>query len=405
VADAALRLTFYQPPLSETNLAPPPPTTQLVLAYQQAFALDRGDASAGDLYAAVRAARRAIADNPTDAAAYLVLGKAYRRLLDLTPERRWADRMPQLLRVRQVQTSAALNRAVALNPRLAEAHLELGLLYQHPALGCLDLAATHLRKYLELTPPRPGNRGNDARAAVEAGLERLAAEVDRQTREFARESERVSVSDRAALANRRRLGGTALDLLVKSDVAAFGVPGTELELDLLLRTGRPREVLDWLTNEVRASIGDFSYHLLRGQAFAALGDYAAADAELAEVAVPGGGLPDPGPVAEAVAGLVGKVLLDDKPGQTDLSAVAWRVLSRADFQNQLIDLTGLLSRQGDAMVVRGLVALEAGAIDAARTAFRAALTFAPHRLGGERLDFNGRPIAWDALGMIDRRGP
>ena len=55
----------------------------------------------------------------------------------------------------------------------------------------------------------------------------------------------MRVADRAALAMQKGLAGKARDLLLESDLAAFGPQGMELELELLLRTGRARDVRDW----------------------------------------------------------------------------------------------------------------------------------------------------------------
>jgi tetratricopeptide (TPR) repeat protein len=400
--DAALRLTLLNPPPPVTGRdgAPvTPPVTRVAFEFFRGFMFDRGDAPAGVVYAAVRAARRAVAENPTDANSYLVLGQAYRQLLN-TSERAWAVRLPQLVKFRQVQASAALNRAAALNPRLAQAHLELALLY--PQLNCLDLAAVHLRKYRDLmaewgAPPEARKQAE----AVEGQLARLTEVVEHYTREFAEYEQRMSVIDRAAMAERRGLGGKARDVLLKSDVAAFGAGGMELELDLLLRTGRPDDVLEWTTAEVREPLGGLAYHRLRALAFAAVGEYDAADTELALVVSPRGRLLESSRVNREVGGLVGKAVLDAQPGGSYLPHVAMRTLTRSDFQARVTNVARTLAEQADSMVVRGLVALEAGHIDRAREAFRAALAFSPDRWGGAQLEFAGRSVAWDCLTLID----
>ena len=400
--DGALRLTLFRPPLPEA--AQPdgrlPAVTELTFALHQRFIFERGHAPVGILHAAIRAARRAVAENPADANAHLALGRAYIALVSTTAEQGWAARVPQLLRVRQVQASASLNRAVALNPRLAEAHLELGRLYL--TIGCLDLGVHHLRAYRDL-PPRWGGpqKGDRLAEAVESELARLTKLLDFRTREFARESAQSSVSDRALMAVRLELGGAARDLLLKSDAAAFGAQGTELEIDLLLRTGRPDDVLESATSEVRGSLGNLSYHWSRAQALLALGEYDAADAELAEMVGPDGRLAAPARVGEEVGVLVGKALLDEQPGRSDLPQLAWRVLSQSDFRSRLANVAQQLGLQADITVLRGVVGLEAGNIPRARDAFRAALTFSPNRWGPGQLEFSGRRIAWDCLTLID----
>ncbi|MBP3954821.1 hypothetical protein J8F10_05935 [Gemmata sp. G18] len=396
--DAALRLTLFQPPIPQN--APLPAITRLTFVFQQQFALDRGHAPVGILYAAIRAARRAVAENAADANAHLALGRAYLALLDSTAEQSWANRVPQLLKIRQLQASAALNRAVALNPRLAQAHLELGRLYL--TLSCADLAAAHLRTFRN-TPvlwggPKPGDRATES---LDAEIARLTKALEHERGEFSKESAKSSVSDRAEMAARRGLGGAARDLLLKSDVAAFGAVGMELELDLLLRTGRPDDVLEWVTSEARGSLSDFTYHSLRAQAFIAAGEYANADAELTAMIGPGGQLPSTSQVGKEVAGLVGKTLLDEQPAGFILPQLPWRTLGRPEFENRIAERSRKLARSADILMLRGLVALEAGNIDRARESLHAALAFSPNRWGGGQLAFNGQTVARDCLGLID----
>ena len=251
--DPLLRLTLLHPPLPDN--APVPAITQVVLKLQQLFSADRGAAPVGVVYAAIRAARRAVAENPDDANAHLVLGRAYVVLANTTAERSWAARHPQLLRVRQLQASAALNRAVELNPRLAQAHFDLAKLYLSGGYNCLDLAVLHLKTYPRPSPRAWGGpeRGGEQAEAVSAGAR--TADANRWSgRNVSSPGNRhdTSVSDRRGDCGPARTGGQARDLLLKSDVAAFGVAGTELELDLLLRTGRPGVVLDWMREEERS---------------------------------------------------------------------------------------------------------------------------------------------------------
>jgi tetratricopeptide (TPR) repeat protein len=402
--DGALRLTLMRPPLPEgaARGTRPPPVTELVFALQQRFAFERGRTPVGVVYAAVRAARRAVAENPTDPNTHLALGQAYGLLANATAEFGWSVRVPQLKRVRQVQASAALNRAIELNPRLAQAHLELARLYR--TIGCLDLAVHHLRVYRDLPPRWGGPRKGDRFAeAIESELEQLTKLLDQRTRTFAAESARSSVGDRALLAVRLELGGMARDGLLKSDVGAFGAQGTELETDLLLRTGRPDDVLEFLTPEVSGSLGDLAFHWSRAQARLALGEYDEAEKELGEMVGPGGRLAPLSFVGEEVAGLVGKSLLDEQPGGSQVQQLVWRALSRSDLQIRIADTGRKLGLQADITVLRGVVALEAGNVPRAREAFRAALAFAPNRWAvGGQLEFSGRRIAWDCLALVDR---
>lgn len=398
MADAALRLALQRPPTVGGPDGDLPPVAAVGLGLRQGFEVVRDDIPPGVLYAAIRAARRAVAANPQDAAAHLSLGEAYLGLLVQTRERAWAARLPQLGRLREVQALTAFARAAALNPELALAHRELGRIYQLPGFACTDLAADHLRAYRDLVgrrlPP-------DAREALDKEVARLTETVDKQTREWEAEVARGSVTTRAEAANRRGLGKRARDLLLESDVSAFGPQGMKLELDLLLRTGRADEVLAWADPEVLPSLGAEDYHWLRVQALVASGEYAGADLELSELVALEGGVPEVGRVSQMVSIMIGQELLNSRPAGIGVSGLSVRGLSRSGFEGHLSQITQALGNQADTAVLIGMVALEAGDTTAARAAFREALAFSSGRSAG--LVFAARPIAraasdWLAVG-------
>src|SRR5439155_186101 len=97
-----------------------PALDRLALACRQSYTWQRDDVPPALLYLAVRAARRALAVNPSDARAYLVLGECYLRLLHSTRERAWGMHLKQLVQLRHAQASLALNEAVSLQPDLAQ---------------------------------------------------------------------------------------------------------------------------------------------------------------------------------------------------------------------------------------------------------------------------------------------
>lgn len=385
-----LRLTLAVPPQGKgTDL---PPVTRTAFGLQGAFVAARGDAPPAALFAAVRAARRAAAADPTDPAPHLTLGRCYLRLADATAEPLWAARLPVLGQLRLAQAAGAFARAVALNPNLPAAHLELGALYRR--MNCGDLAVTHLRAYRALVA-RGGGKP-DPRASDEV-MARLADLLEKHTRDLAAEGARVPVGDRAFLAAQRGLAGEALKLLLGSDVSAFGTSGMRLELDLLLKTGRGRELLVWATPELRAALTPPTYHWLRAQALLAAGDYAAADLEMAAATE--------APATRAAAGaraarLTGKAVLDARPGSPVLADLPWRVLVESDYRAELGAAERELANQCDILAVRGLVALEAGDTDRALESFRAALAFEAGAALGARVEFPARPIAAAGLSWL-----
>jgi hypothetical protein len=400
--EADLRLVLLRPPLPEaggSTGAGLPPLSRLALAYRQQYNLERDDSPPALLYLAVRAARRALAINPDDAQAHLALGEAYLRLLRDTRERAWGQRVPELVQLRRAQASTALNRAALLKPDLARAHLRLAELYQE--MGFLDLALAHLRAS-QKSAARGKDRETDDGPDKELG--RLAQTVAERESAFAAESARSSVLDRAMLAFDKGLAGKARDLLLASDLAAFGPQGMAMELELQLRTGRADKVRDWTDPEQIASLGATSYHWLRTQALAALGDYALAQEECEQLASEGRGREASQP-REAMAGLVGQAILDEQPVGASVPDLLLHALGRAKFQNRVAGLAKGLRDDANANVFRGLLALEEGAAEEAEVAFRLALDLWKDEAAaasGAGLDFKTRPIAEGCLRWLEQ---
>lgn len=404
--DAQLRLTLLLPPAPDRGpgSAGPSPLTGLALASYQRFAYLRDDTPPAALYLAIRAARRALAVNPDDAQTYLILGESYLRLIQSTRERAWVRRMPELYQLRAAQAGAALNQAVALRPDLTQAHRDLVGLYME--FGYLDLAAKQLRLYLDRTraagPPRGATAEQFRRelARIEEELTQMVQAEQKQAQEYAQQSSGLRVLDRTKLAMSLGLAGKARDLLLASDVSAFGPEGMALELELLTMTGRVRDVRQWMAPEQEASLGMQRYRWLRILAAAATGDYAAADADLAYAAGLGSGA-DSQSSRDEMALTIAKAVLDDRPGEwLSFATLGWRVYGRIEFSRVVRLLVETLTQQADVTTLRGLLALEVGEVAEAEAAFRQALADwnADSRSG---VDFNGRVIARDCLGWLE----
>jgi Flp pilus assembly protein TadD len=400
------RLAFVRPPRPAEDAAPRtlPIPEKGALVLQQAFAWQQDDTSPALLYLAIRAARRAVAVNPNDAGAWSILGESYLRLLDSTRERVWAEHMPELVQLRRAQASTALNRAVALKPNFAKAHHNLGTLYRE--MGYLDLALDHLQTEFNLTGeagPPPGvsaEEFRDLQAGVKADLDRLAKEVEDRENRFETAAARARVLDRALLAAQNGLAGKARDLLLESDIAAFGAPGMKLELQLLLMTGRAKDVPEWIGPEQEARLGPPTYHMLRTQALAASGEYTLAREECTQlarsVAYADKGR-EPTRFREVMALLIGRELLEEHATGRSLPYLLWRrTQRRAEFHDRITELARDLRREADVSVLQGLLALEEGDVDEAEVAFRVALSLwqdPAAAASGGALDFNGRPVA------------
>ncbi|HBI43629.1 MAG TPA: hypothetical protein DDY78_12385 [Planctomycetales bacterium] len=402
--DARVRLTMVLTPPArpdyDLNTIPAP--ERWAVAYQWEYALQQDDTPPALLYLAVRAARRALAVNPDDAQAYEVLGESYLRMIRSTRERAWGRSLPQIVQLRHAQASAALNQAILLKPDFVQARLSLGGLYEE--MGCWDLALEQLRAYVKLFHEAGPERGvgaaefHEQESQFQAKLSQLAKGVDEQETSYTLASPGLSVVDRAFLAVDKRLIGKARDLLLESDVSAFGARGMELELKLLLRTGRPKAVAEWTNSAQEAILGPPTYHWLRVQAFAASGNYALAGEECARLA-PSWVLGDPEgeqgeQYREIMTVLIARRVLDELPGKVPFG--------RAKFGQSLGALSESLKKDANILILRGIIALEEGKVDEAGDAFHVALDLWRDEATGGGLDFEGRVIAQDCMNWLGR---
>jgi tetratricopeptide (TPR) repeat protein len=237
------------------------------------------------LWLTIRAARRAIQHDPYKAGAYETLGEAYFHLSQSTRERVWAASFPRLGKIRSVQAITAYHDALRLDPDSIVAHDRLARLFG--GMGYKDLALKHLREYLRCVRQRGPVAGLSRESLekhltdAERNLTHPAKEVEQLTDRFDINSSNLKVFDRANLAGRIGLTGKALEILLESDVAAFGTEGMDLELKLLLQTGNADNVRSWM-NQDQEKVLD-AYHWNKIQLHAGIGNYALADEELLEL--------------------------------------------------------------------------------------------------------------------------
>jgi hypothetical protein len=405
LCDARVRLTMAltPPPPADLDLGQVPVPERWALRGQKAFASTQDDTPPALLYLAVRAARRAAAADPTDAKVYAMLGDAYLRLLHSTRERVWAVRLPELKQLRRAQASAALNRAVALKPDYAEARLHLFQLYQE--LGYWDLALDQLQTYLLLAHqagPPAGADPQDFReqeAVYRQMADDLAAQLKESNDEYTLQSAGLRVQDRAALALGKHLAAKARDVLLESDVSAFGRDGMAMELELLLATGRAKDVADWTGPDQESVLQDpLSFHWFRARALAATGHYAQAQEEATAMA-PSAGLGDVAPqkmtYRQEIALVVGRRVLEECPGAAPPYLLRWP-FGGPEFDDQMARLAQGMKVEANVTVLWGLLALERGETDDAAFAFRQALGLwrdEATAASGGGLDFEGRPVA------------
>jgi hypothetical protein len=375
---------------------------------RQAFVQQQDDTPPAVLYLAMRAARRALAADPDDAQSLLVLGECYWRLLHDTRERVWANQFPQLRQLRYSQASWAWNRAVAVKPDYGLAHRNLGGLYAE--MKYLDLALYHLRREQECMSQRRAFRGKrDAGTRVDSeGLAALAETVSHLEKRHPSDTAGQRVYDQALAALSVGLAGRALGLLKESDIAAFGRPGMALELELLLRTGQAKDVYEW-TNDPeqkeaqQKALGVETYHWLRVQAAAASGDYGPAADELTQLAARGRNSEGTSP-REGLATLIGESFFHENVGLVCAIQLAWRARIRSELIKNAVKIGRDLREEANVRVLRGLLALEEGAVDEAETAFRLAVALWKNEAaaaGGAGIDFRSRAIAQACLQWLE----
>jgi hypothetical protein len=199
------------------------------------------------------------------------------------------------------------------------------------------------------------------------------------------------------------LAGRARDLLLESNIAAFGAQGTALELELLLKTGRARQIVEWVDTEHESMLGKQHYHLVRTMALAALGDYGVAQNECNQLCgslATGARAQEAARSREIMALMVGKRMLEEQTEPGSVPQLAIATMDRYEFRVRLDRLAQSLHREAEMTVFRGLLALEEGNVAEAEIAFNGALLLwkdeATEKSGGG-LDFKGRVVAQGCL--------
>ncbi len=360
--------------------------------WQDAFVQSQDSGPLENLYLAIRAARRAVRDHPNDAEAFLLLGEAYSRLLRQSRERVWCVEFPRLAEIRAVQLLSAFQHAADLEPDSLQIHKHLAQFYT--SLDFNDLALEHLKRALALG--RKSGLPSAEILRLEAGIARLKKDVDDALDRYDHIAHNLRVEERASLGKRHGLAGKALDVLLASELAAFGKKGLRMELDLLLNTGRPDKVLAWLTPQLEPDLGPPIYHWIKAQAEAAVGQYPESDRDLASVVtaglppIPGGVLKRP--VELALLALANTLLAETAGGP--LRALAFPTLSGFPLLEQLPPrlefALHFMHTEASMTVLRGILALESGAVSEARTHFRAASAFWSSPAGRGYVDAGSR---------------
>jgi tetratricopeptide (TPR) repeat protein len=414
---------LHQPAIDADANVTLQPIDLLAPRFHANFLARRDDGPPASLFLAIRAARRALHVNPDDANTYLILGEAYSRLALSTRERVLGSSYPRLLRLRLVQAIAALEQAVKLQPHLVLAHAGLAELYHEmgfvdPNVGFRDLILKHREEQLKHERSAGPRRGESADAfaqrmqSLEEQVKQLRVEVSKRSEVFEVNAANLKVYDRARQACQKGLAGKALEILLASDFAVFGIKGMALEFDLLLATGRVKDVREWMNPEQKDQLG-LNYYWLNAQMAAASGDYDRADEDLAAMLVRGIRKSETNeeimPFRTAIALGFTQAILSGQQSGAPILGMGQRILSQIEIYKRTDPLFGGLRQDADVMMLRGLLALEVGRAKQATTHFRKALALWKDENAaaeGSGLEFAGREIAQRYLKLLssDKKG-
>jgi hypothetical protein len=357
------------------SAAPVLPFSERLLA---AYRFQRDEAPPGQLWAAIRACRRALAANPHDAEAYLLLGQLYCRLAWNTSERSWGGRLPAMGQLRRQQAIGALRHALRIDPELDQAHGLLVKLYQE--LNIVDRARQHLQEYQkfqrERGPHAGESQGQFAERIEQLGVEAAQFEREEFDREksFAQRQAGLSRANQARLARTLGLLDKARDMLVGADSETKG-DERQVALELLLWVGGAEEGRESLKPEDQDRLGDFEYHWLSARLDLVAGDYAGAEAHLSRLMVRSALVAELG--ARPVDLEIGLSLVIGRSVLYGLvqAVVPHSGLSFAALEPQMRvqQLAATMERTAEFSIVQGAVALERGDAERAERSFRQAM--------------------------------
>lgn len=328
----------------------------------------------GSILLAVRAARRALHENPDDGLAHLRLGRAYNYLEQQTMEQGLNDQSPLLEQLRRVQSLVALRRAARLRPDLQSAHE----LFADICLKArsYDLALPHVQEQLRLGQ-EAGPQATESPDQFAARIDRLSTleqQLGKQVRDLLNlvdtQAFEMGAYRKALFAEGNGLPGYALEQLLKSNYAEFGREGATLQLYLLLHAGRTDDFRTLTDPAQEAVLGPFNYHWMQTLLAAADGNYDLADEHLQRLV----GFEAEASASRARATGNSTAVLDGLQVLLGSSNNPWQWLFQlrgsGPFASPPAGAIQDLRRESDLHCVRGMLALESGEIDAARQAFR-----------------------------------
>ncbi|MFL5242482.1 MAG: hypothetical protein ACJ8FY_10275 [Gemmataceae bacterium] len=396
----------------------PAPTCLLTFLKRWELLLERYSPTAIEVQAAspllaIRAARRAIADNPDNSAAYVDLAKSYLSLPEGSRCRDVNDKGYLVASLRRCQAVTALRAAITLKPDNLEAHLLLhqyfstepftyqsgqrGQKPQGPAFQ--DLALQHLSRALEIM--RAGKKKGLEEDRNYQELEKREKELESLVRDAKNKwlmetsNSNKSLLEKAIQAGYKGLAGEALKTLEggsvpeltssdnSRDILDRDLDGIRIELDMKLRCGQTDDVYTALyTNDSQlleqSRLKDLGqvrlpcYRWIGVQYAASVGDFAQADSFLKEM------IQEVRQRNKQELDAYNSLFVGNQNNpQIEIKSLPWMLLSMAPvpkplclvvWQNLIKDgslrtfqrVSPLAHEEADLNVLRGLLALETG---------------------------------------------
>lgn len=339
------------------------------------------DLSEAWLLLAVRAARRAVAEQPSSGEAWLQLYRAYKALYQTESQ---AYRFPNPMRESQLLTAARRASQLRADAGADLDHMpDLELARAYYRLGYLDLAVSHLQQALDVLRARrptdmPPERFEAQLKEIERlvlgeSLERIQQTLRERRAVYNRQVQLIPPGDylaRAQLALQLRLADQALSDL-QSSVALIRdlrLPAEQnrlrtswqLLVQLYVQLGFALEARELLgAPGVAQALGPFDYHYQGSLAYAATGDYELALRFLDQVEELQRGTA----VMQSLRGTEMQILGGNRePPGVSLAGIT---LLYQGFQ--------AAADRADLVCWQGLLALEAGQLERAREAFASAV--------------------------------
>jgi hypothetical protein len=391
----------------------------------QGFAQGVDEGPVEQLWLAIRACRRALAQNPNNPDAHGTLANSYRYLLLRTRERMWVNaiqprQLPLLQGIRRAQMAFALSSLLELSPDslrghqvMAELLASLGTRRERAEqlAGYLDMELEHRQAELRIIR-RQGRSAYQTEEefrgeldALEKRNKDLATRVERQRQRFQLTRQRLTKpTDQAGKAFELNLAGEALKIL-QENADTLDEVGKSLMAEIAISSGRLRDVKldellpkdpmasDWFQVRLWAAVGKYDQAdevLLRLAERCKQSPFLASFLQRADIHVVSrtGGRPSLNE-RQGIALLVGKAVLDATLPASECIAipvaneknevVRWALSSLwIDLPSEIrvplvrhfaASCFGTRVEESHVHLVRGLLALEAGDTARAERAF------------------------------------